>query len=154
MKLKTGLLFLAFIAFCLILTACGTSDNGTGADGNNENTENEEAGEMEPAVKEEEGIFRYTLDNQTGEDVKFDFTSGQRFDFSLSNEAGDQVFLFSSVSMFTQALGEETVAAGDKLSYDLEVPELDLEPGIYTIEAWLTPEEGPAFEAETDYEVQ
>ena len=154
MKLKKGLLFLAFIAFCFILTACGTTDAGSGSEGNNENAENEEAGEMKPAVKEEDGTFRYILDNQTSEDVKFDFTSGQRFDFALSNETGDQVFLFSSVSMFTQALGEETVAAGDKLSYDLEVPELDLEPGTYTLEAWLTPEEGPAFEAKTEYKIQ
>lgn len=154
MKLKTGMLFLAFLAFCFILTACGTSDAGTGSEGNSDNIDNEEAGEMKPAVTEKDGTFRYTLDNETSEDVTFDFTSGQRFDFSLSNEAGDQVFLFSSVSMFTQALGEETVAAGDKLSYDLEVPELDLEPGTYTLEAWLTPEEGPAFEAKTDYNVQ
>lgn len=151
MKLKTRLLFLTFMAFCLFLTACGTSDKGTGAEGNKEM---EETGEMEPAVKEENGVFRYTLANHTSEDVKFDFTSGQRVDFSLSNGAGEQVFLFSSVSMFTQALGEESVAAGDQLSYDLEVPELDLAPGTYTLEAWLTPEEGPVFEAETDYQVK
>lgn len=151
-KMRSWLGFISMMALCFILAACGTSDNVSGGEGN---TENEEAGEMEPAVKESDnGIFRYTLDNHTGEDVTFDFTSGQRFDFSLTNEAGEQVFLFSSVSMFTQALGEETVAAGEYLSYDLEVPELDLEAGTYTLEAWLTPEEGPAFEAETEYEVK
>ena len=152
MKAKLWLGIFSMMAFCLIFAACGTNENGTDNQGDSNSGI---SGEMESAVKQVEGnIFRYTLDNQTGEEVTFDFTSGQRFDFALSNEAGEEVFLFSSVSMFTQALGEETVEASEKLSYDLEVPELDLEPGTYTLEVWLTPEEGPAFEAETEYEVK
>ena len=152
MKAKLWLGIFSMMAFCLIFVACGTNENGTDNQGDSGSGI---SGEVEPAVKQVEGdIFRYTLDNQTGEEVTFDFTSGQRFDFALSNEAGEQVFLFSSVSMFTQALGEETVATGEKLSYDLEIPELDLESGTYTLEAWLTPEEGPAFEAKSEYIVE
>ncbi|MTD31287.1 BsuPI-related putative proteinase inhibitor [Planomicrobium sp. YIM 101495] len=147
--MKKILFILLIVAGCLVLAACGT-----------DNTETDDAvsggdGEMNATVEQIEGsLYRYTVENGTAETLTFQFTSGQLFDYSLTNEAGEEVYLFSSTAMFTQALSEQTVGAGEVLTYDFEVPPLELEPGTYMLTAWLTPEEGPSFEAETTYEIE
>lgn len=146
--MKKTLFILLLLAGCLILAACGTDetesdDAGSGGDG-----------EMNATVEQIEGsLYRYTVENSTAETVTFQFTSGQLYDYSLTNDAGEEVYLFSSTAMFTQALSEQTVGAGEVLTYDFEVPPLELATGPYTLTAWLTPEEGPSFEAETTHEI-
>lgn len=137
--------------FILILAACGNEET----ENNNGSLSDAPTGEMEPALEQlAADTFIYTLTNKTGEAVTFNFTSSQRFDFSLKNEEGEQVFLFSSVSSFMQALGEETVEPGESLSYEFDIPPLDLEAGTYQLEAWLTPKEGPDFHTESEYIVE
>ena len=143
----------------LALAACGTGEGdaseGDAAKTSGESSEEVEAAVMEPMLKQlDEDTYRYTLANETEGTVTFEFTSGQRFDFSLSDEDGEQVFLLSSVSAYIQALGEETLAPGEELNYEFDVPELDLEAGTYDLEAWLTPKEGPAYHSETEYVVE
>lgn len=149
MKKRMGLSTGWILILAIILAACGagkTSGNSSG---------DEAIDEMTAQVEQlENGTYRYIVLNKTEAAETFDFTSGQRFDFSLSNEAGEEVFLLSSVSAYIQTLGTETVETGQELSYDFEVPPLELEPGTYTLEAWLTPEEGPAFEAKSEYIVK
>lgn len=143
-------------ALVLTLAACGTG-NGE-ANGNSgtadEPPEESASAEVEPMIEQvDEDTYRYTIANQTEEAKTFEFTSGQRFDFSLSNDNGEQVFLLSSVSAYIQALGEETIDAGEQLDYEFDIPEIDLEPGTYELEAWLTPKEGPAFQTATEHVV-
>lgn len=133
----------------LFLAACGTEKSDENDNGSEEptieetETNGEEVAEMKPAIKQiNDNTYRYNLVNETGETQTFEFTSSQRFDFSLTNDSGEVDFLFSSVSTFAQALGEETVDVGDKLSYELEIPPLDLEPGTYELDVWLTPRQG------------
>ncbi|WP_241535895.1 BsuPI-related putative proteinase inhibitor [Indiicoccus explosivorum] len=145
----------------LFLTACGTAEvtpeteveeEEVSGEVNGEASEGITAGELEPAIEPVDAdTYRYTLTNQTEEAVTFNFTSGQRFDFALLSESGEQLYLLSSVSTYIQALGEETIEPGGELSYEFDLPQLDLEPGTYTIKAWLTPEDGPAYEVETQY---
>lgn len=133
----------------LVLAACGT---GNGEEDGGESSGNQATGEMKSMIEQlDDDTYRYTVANKTEEAITFHFTSGQRFDFSLTDDAGEQVFLFSSVSSFIQAMGEETVEPGEELKYELDIPQLDLEAGSYKLEAWLTPEEGPAYPAETEY---
>jgi hypothetical protein len=131
----------------LLLGACGTSEEGT----NGGNSEGENEGKMTATLEKSDNGYRYTLKNDTDEAMTFNFTSSQRFDFALYNEEDEQVFLQSSVSSYAQVLGEETMEAGGELSYELEVPPLDLEPGTYKIEAWFTPQQGAAYPAENEY---
>lgn len=102
----------------------------------------------------ENGLYRYTVDNQTDELLTFEFTSGQRYDYTISNDAGEELYRMSSVSMFMQALGEESVQPGDMLEYDFEIPAADLEAGDYELKAWLTPTDGPSHEAKMDITIK
>ncbi len=150
----------------LILAACGTqqedeTENSPEDPATEEPETNEETtggsteGEMEPDIQQiSDETYRYTLKNQTGEPQTFEFTSSQRYDFSLANENGEEVFLFSSVSTYLQALGEENLDQGDQLSYEFRVPPLDLEPGTYELTAWLTPRQGETYEVTTEHVVE
>lgn len=153
---------LILFLFAGILTACGSEAGNTDEPEDN-NIEEPTGGDdvsggisedgMAPQIEKlEDDLYRYSVTNENEEAVTFEFTSGQRFDFALFNENGEQEFLMSSVSSFIQALGEETVAPGEELSYEFEIPPLeDLEAGTYTLQAWLTPSDGAAYLAETEY---
>ncbi|TWT01485.1 BsuPI-related putative proteinase inhibitor [Planomicrobium sp. CPCC 101079] len=162
MKQKTWLRALIFLAFLLLLAACGTSEDETTNEPPAEEPESTEgssggilAGAVNPTIEQvDEDTYRYTLKNQTEQVKTFTFTSGQRFDFSLTTKDGEQAFLFSSVASFTQNMGEESIKQAEELNYEFDVPEADLEPGTYTLEVWLTPEEGPAFEAQAEHVVE
>jgi hypothetical protein len=159
MKKRFRLIVLLMLLMAL-LAACGTSEDT--AEESPEEPEKSEAnsggiaaGEPEPAIEQlDDQTYVYTVKNQTETPLTFDFTSSQRYDFALLDESGEQVFLQSSVSMYAQALGEETINQAEELRYEIEVPPLELEPGTYTLEAWLTPDQGPVFRTETEYIVE
>ncbi|MGO1059675.1 BsuPI-related putative proteinase inhibitor [Planococcus sp. FY231025] len=145
-----------WLLLALFLAACGTTESANEEpDLENGSSGGITAGEVVATIEQlDDDSYRYTLKNQTEEAVTFDFTSGQRYDFALYNENDEQVFLFSSVSTYTQALGEETIKQAEELSYEFDVPQLDLAAGTYKIEAWLTPKQGPAYPVETEYTIQ
>ena len=159
MKNRLWLLALLLLLLALFAAACGMEEDAEEKPEEPETNESTSggiaAGEPEPAIQQlDDETYLYTVKNQTEKPLTFDFTSSQRYDFALLDESGEQVFLQSSVSMYAQALGEETIKQAEELSYELEVPPLDLEAGTYTLEAWLTPEQGPAFRTETEYVVE
>lgn len=162
MKRRTWLKVLVVLGLILLLTACGTSNENAKDEPPAEDPETTEgstggilAGAVNPTIEQVDGdTYRYTLKNQTEQVKTFQFTSGQRFDFSLTNKNDEQAFLFSSIASFTQSMGEETIKQAEELKYEFDIPEADLEPGTYKLEVWLTPEEGPAFKAETEHIVE
>lgn len=146
--------FIFLLALALLTAACGTSDSVEPEMGNGSSdgvVENEVTALLEQMDTE---LYRYTVNNQTDESMTFKFTSGQRYDFTISNADGEELYRESSVSTYMQALGEETLEPGDKLEYELQIPELELESGVYTITAWLTPQEGQKYEAEIEHTVE
>ncbi|ANU24108.1 BsuPI-related putative proteinase inhibitor [Planococcus donghaensis] len=161
MKKLTWLGAVLVLLAVLFLAACGT-ENSDEIDKDAEppvteetETNGEEVVDMQPMIEQiNDNTYRYSLMNESDEAQTFEFTSSQRFDFSLTNDSGEVAFLFSSVSTYAQALGEETVSAGDQLSYDLEIPPLDLEPGTYELAAWLTPRQGNLYKVTTEHIVK
>lgn len=139
-----------------VLAACGTTEGSSEEpDPNSGSSGGIAAGEIVSTIEQvDDDSYRYSLKNQTEEAMTFNFTSGQRFDFALFDENDEQVFLLSSVSSYIQALGEETLKQGGELSYEFDVPQLELAPGTYKVEAWLTPKQGPAYPAEAEYIVK
>lgn len=100
-------------------------------------------GRLEPSLTETSpGKFAYSVKNQTEREVKLEFTSSQRYDFAVKNSAGETVYLFSSVALFAQGLGEEVIKQGEALTYEIDASGLGLEKGEYTLEAWLIPKDG------------
>lgn len=146
--------FILLLALSTFLAACGTSGSVEPDMGNGSSdgvVEDEVTALLEQMDTK---LYRYTVNNQTDESMTFNFTSGQRYDFTISNEDGDELYRESSVSSYIQALGEETLEPGDKLEYEFEIPPMEFESGVYTITAWLTPQEGQKYEAEADFTVE
>ncbi len=166
MKNKFWISIFLLLLAAFILTACGTEKEDRvipeGPETEQSEPEKEKEpidgiieGAMEPAIEQvDDNTYRYTLVNQTEQPHTFEFTSSQRYDFSLANEKGEQIFLFSSVSTYLQVLGDISVDQGDKLTYDFAIPSLDLEPGTYELTAWLTPKESGNFEVSMKHVVE
>src|SRR5690606_38555768 len=118
MKQGTFLTALLVLAMALILAACGSTNSAEPDKGSGSSAEEPEIEVTAMLELVENGLYRYTVDNQTDEVLTFEFTSGQRYDYTISNDAGEELYRMSSVSMFMQALGEESVQPGDMLEYD------------------------------------
>lgn len=70
--------------------------------------------------------------NRTGAPLTFEFSSGQRYDFAIHDEAGETVWRWSRDKAFMQMMGQETIAPGNGLTY-VEVFQGELLPGSYTV---------------------
>ncbi|WP_434401877.1 BsuPI-related putative proteinase inhibitor [Planococcus sp. 11815] len=153
MRQKNAISWLLLLMAALMLAACGTESDNLPEDpeSGGEIIEGEVTSTIE---KTDNGTYRYTVKNDTQEAVTFNFTSGQRYDFTLTDEQGNEVFRMSSVSMYTQALGEEILRQGEELQYEIQVPEANLEPGTYTLEVWMTPTEGTNYPAEIEHTIE
>jgi len=153
MRQKAAIGWLMVLIAAMMLAACGTESDNLPEDPDSGGEIIE--GEVTSAIEETgNGTYRYTVKNDTQEAVTFNFTSGQRYDFTLTDEEGVEVFRMSSVSMYTQALGEEILRQGEQLQYDIQVPEANLEPGTYTLEVWMTPTEGTNYPAEIEHTIE
>lgn len=153
--MKTGKGLTVFLlVLTMILAACG-STNSAEPDKGNGSSEDKKENEVTAMLEHvENNLYRYTVDNQTDELMTYEFTSGQRYDYTISDDSGEELYRMSSVSMFIQALGEESVQPGDKLVYDFEIPAADLEAGDYELKAWLTPKDGEAYETKMDITIE
>lgn len=113
------------------------------------------AGEMVPSLHDlGGGKFEYKVKNQTGKEMKLEFTSGQRFDYEIKDKDGKQLYLFSSTASFMQALGEENLKQGEELVYSFNLTEAKLIKDGYTLEVWLTPKEGKKYQTSISYQVK
>lgn len=141
----------------ILVSGCGTENrvNNNKDDVKNEGGQGIVAGEMAASLTEESPlIFQYEVKNQTEEEITLEFTSSQRFDYSVKTKDGKEIFLFSSVASFLQALGEETVKQGESLTYEIDLHELSLEKGEYVLTAWMTPKEGKKYEVTKEFTVE
>lgn len=157
--MKTGKALAAslLMAFALLLAACGTSSTAEPDSDNGSSTGSEESRVTEVNATLEQldkDLFQYTVNNPTDDTIYYEFSSGQRFDFTLSNDKGEELHRDSSVNMYTQALGEDTLQPDGKLEYEFVIPELELEAGVYELKAWLTPTDGAQYEAVTEFKVE
>ncbi|MEN8374537.1 MAG: BsuPI-related putative proteinase inhibitor [Gemmatimonadota bacterium] len=87
-------------------------------------------------VAERDVAVVLSITNAGGEAVRLDFNSGQRFDVSVSDVEGEEVWRWSEGRSFIQALGSETLAPGATLSYETSWPEPAA--GNYRVAGWVT----------------
>jgi len=91
-----------------------------------------------PRYAPEEPItITLTVSNPTREPVTLQFTTGQRYDFMIEDEAGKLVWAWAEDRMFVQILGEATIAPGVALAYR-ETFTGRLAPGAYRVTGTLT----------------
>ncbi len=82
--------------------------------------------------------IRFTMVNQTGTPVRLEFTNAQRFDVSIGDAHGNEVWRWSAGRMFATVMGHETMGLDDpRLAYEA-VFRGSLAPGTYQVRAWLT----------------
>lgn len=96
-------------------------------------------------------VFTYEVKNQTTEVQNLTFTSGMEYDFKIHKKDGEEVYHFSILASFIQAIKEVELKQGESLSYDIEVP--SLEKGEYTLNVWLTPQAGESYHQNLDFQV-
>ena len=138
----------------LLVTGCGTGNQVSNND-EDQGGAGIVAGEMAASLTEEKPlIFQYEVKNQTEEEVTLEFSSSQRYDYSVKTKDGKEVFLFSSVASFLQALGEEKVKQGEALNYKIDLHELSLEKGDYVLSVWMTPKGGEKYEVTKEFSVE
>ena len=73
--------------------------------------------------------FVLNVTNAGGQPIRLDFNSGQRFDVSVTDSAGNGVWHWSADKSFIQSLGTETLEPGATLAYEATWP--DAPPGSY-----------------------
>lgn len=125
----------------LLLAACGSTEmNESSGEGGEEMTN-----ELTQQIKEENGDYFFVITNGTEEDVTLTFTSGQQFEHQLFDDAGETVYTYSMNKMFTQALSEQVVAAGESWEQPLdlknELASMSVPEGTYRLEVWSLAEQ-------------
>lgn len=78
-----------------------------------------------------------TVTNDSTDDLHLTFTSGKRADVTLT-KGGETTYQWSRGQLFTQAISELTIEAGKNHAFTLDEPGLDVDPGDYTLTAWVT----------------
>jgi hypothetical protein len=61
--------------------------------------------------------FVFQITNTTEHAIGLEYSSGQSFDFVVTDDAGAEIWRWSGDRMFTQALRNETLAAGETLTF-------------------------------------
>lgn len=80
--------------------------------------------------------FALHIMNATGGPVTLEFPSGQRYDFTVHDRSGEALWTWSAARSFMQALGEETLAAGEARVY--EASWVAPGAGAYSVRATVT----------------
>lgn len=85
---------------------------------------------------------RMTIRNTAANTLTLNFSSGQRYDLVIRDQAGKEVFRDSARKTYVQVTGTEEIAQGERNYVELvTLASLDgqaLPAGRYTMEAWLT----------------
>lgn len=168
MKMRNFLGFGLILILVLSLIGCGQSTevnqeltNPLEVEDDIQGEVNEEvpnsivAGKIEVKLIEKGfGIYNFILKNQTQNVVNLEFNTSQRYDFEIKNKSGEQVHLFSSTATFLQALGTEEMIQGEELSYEININNLGLENGEYTMEVWSVANTNEDYRTKVEFEIE
>jgi len=80
---------------------------------------------------------RLTLRSTLPDPIRLHFPSGQSFDLKIYNEAGDIVYTWSADKLFILVIRDEQFGPGER-TYGFPVPLLNLQPGRYKAQGYLT----------------
>ncbi len=97
-------------------------------------------------------VARISLRHSHPEPLALTFSSGQTYDITIRNEAGDVVYRWSKRKAFTQVLRTVNFPAGEK-NWTESIP-VDFPPGKYTARAWLVTTGGKDYLASVGFEVR
>jgi predicted nucleic acid-binding protein len=97
--------------------------------------------------KEQENLrFAFRVVNTSKKRVEITFPSGQTYDFVVLDSTGREMWRWGADRMFTQALRNKLLGAGETLDYEETLKSTPLPPGRYTARATLTSANYPLVE--------
>jgi len=151
---------ISWLALCLTLalSACGT-DTEPDVPGATPGAETPDEGvelllavdHMTYAPGSEMQVF-LQLSNRSDQARTLSFRTGQRYDLLILDAAGTEVWRWSDDRSFTQALGEETLEAGQEGPAWEETLSAPDTPGDYRLQATV-PADGAELRTELPFEV-
>lgn len=111
-----------------------------------------------PGAQPAEMLARLTVRNSRLEPLTLNFGSSQRFDLSIKDEQGREVYRWSEGKAFLLVFGSEQLGTGER-NYVISVPLVSrsgaaLPPGRYAVEAWVTNIAPPRLEAKAGFEIR
>ncbi|MDQ0207948.1 BsuPI-related putative proteinase inhibitor [Alkalicoccobacillus murimartini] len=125
------------VALLVLLAACGQEAEAPNNEGQDDQEGVEEMNDwqLEVQTNQNEGtlLVEMTLTNETGESQTIEFPSSQMYELVLTDESDEEVYRFSEDMMFTMAIVEDELAAGDSRSYEETISVNDLDSGSYTL---------------------
>ncbi|MDC3417227.1 BsuPI-related putative proteinase inhibitor [Aquibacillus salsiterrae] len=156
--------FLAMMALIILfLAGCGTleqpsqavqdSEGGTGSAGasdaetqapdSNEVDTSLNKMEMDASMEQADGAITFNIEiiNNNDEAVTLKFSSGQQYEITVENEKGEKVYQLSDSKAFADAIVEQVIDPSDKLTWTEGWDEPALEPGTYTVNYTLLPDQ-------------
>ena len=138
-------LILSAILISTFLMGCSTkTDSPSGEidlDAKSLENTNEEGYTVGLHPKEnEKNSYIFTIKNVGSEPMKLNFPSTQKFDFSIKNKDGEEIYRYGFNHSFAQVLTEEIIAPNESIEYEIYIEDKikDLEPGSYNLEVWLS----------------
>ena len=85
--------------------------------------------------------IRLSVTNTGSATQTLTFSSGQKYDFLVTDKAGAEVWRWSAGQMFTQEIQNMQLKPGETYNYFGRLPADSLKTGGYTISGWLTADE-------------
>lgn len=106
------------------------------------------------SVRRNEATFRFSLRvvNTSKKRVEITFPSGQTYDFVVLDSVGREMWRWGNDRMFTQAVRNKLLGAGDALDFEETLKSRPLPPGRYVARAMLTSANFPLVE-QTEFTV-
>lgn len=103
-------------------------------------------------------LARFTLRNTTSDPIRLEFPTSQRYDLEIRNEAGEVVYRWSDGKAFLDVVNSEDFGPGER-NYTVLVPlsgkdGSPMQPGRYTVEAWLSTGRLRTFVASVAFEMR
>lgn len=91
-------------------------------------------------VRKNESEIRFALHvvNTSKKKIEIKFANGQTYDFVVLDSTGREMWRWGSTRMFTQALRNKLLRAGESLEFEETMKETPLPPGRYIARATLT----------------
>jgi hypothetical protein len=122
----------------LIIAGCGTvNTNQPDIDQPDEKKTIDLSTKLEVNQMDDIITFNVKLNNSGQEDAELLFSSGQQFEIIVKNQEGQEVYRYSEGKMFTQAIQEVKLKAGESLEWndewDLKKDSVLVPNGEYTV---------------------
>ncbi|WP_409276081.1 BsuPI-related putative proteinase inhibitor [Neobacillus sp. SCS-31] len=139
----------AVILLAIVVTACGSKDEGaekkvvnTGGSVNKETPadpkETIDASLDQESNSQDDVKYKLTLKNTSDQEVVLEHGTSQVYDYHIKDSSGNVVYTYSQDKMFAQAVTEKKVKPSDSLEIEIDASEgfKGLAKGEYTLEVW------------------